>query len=1653
MPTSTATLQHSDLKEMLQLGLGVVTDLWNYKTKNWVTGVFATDIDQDGDMEILACSRDGRVRALTTEGQCDWERIVGKKTGVGTIACIPPDEGKDSPVRIIAGTRDGKIYALDKDGKTISKDGKLYTFNRSGKAIDREQEVEAYWHDTGRVIRQVYADPAHNSDIIIGSEDGSAYALDYISHELRWEFPMGSLVRAVFACDIDRDGKVETLIGADDRHLYVLNDEGRCIAKKDLQYPILAIFAASGDGKGETEIVVATDDKELIALTPDLSEERWRSRFDNRLRSLQVVDVDNDGQNEIIAGSEDRHIYILDAHGKVLWRYDVGYRVFSVYAVDFDNDGRVELLVGSEDKVHAYRIRLIKDLDKRIRRSYQASVKPSPLAGEDLSPEERHLLQDILREEVKQRLALKQITLKHVEYLLETGAYEQALSELLYLEQQKVQLLWHKERIGHIRTLCFGHISNDSKKEIVVGTNEGVLQVFHPGGRSRWSLPLGEQILTIQTGYLDRSRWEDIVAYLFDHSIRIVDGTKRQEKRRVSLDGSIACLHITATNRQGPAEIIVGSGEQKLSIYGSDLQTPTTAITTSRDIKFVYAHPMTHPIKENDIPEIVVGSTAKFVSAYTRNGTSLWEYETWERVRTVHIKDIDGDDHAEVLIGSDDRNIHVLDSKGHLKWRYYLPDHVITIDTADIDHDSKIEVLVGCGDAYLYVFSREGDLLWKYPTNDRIRVVRAEDIDNDGNVEIALGTEDELELLQVVNQQQIRTLMQQCLLALQHGKALREVLEELLQNPDPALRAFALSKYAEQCNLAPKDFEALERLVRDSSIEVRKALIRAIMANYAAHPQRASHLLNLLSMDTDQEVRLAFVEYILMLMKNDWATGFEYLERFSNNNDRFVRRAVVRKLHQLVDTSLEKSEAEVRPRDEAIFNLLLMAAQDEQSEWIQQEAARTLAHFLNSHYGNLIIYMHLFISREIRPSVLRLIAHNTTTPLVQNFITAVIPLLEDGSDADVREIVEQLVKALEDMRSLKYGGDNRIIYNEFRHLFTIRTIYDIAHYQCALDLNQFTPTNALAPIILNIFHDLSSITRNLNIYLRRDNIHDRLSSLLDAQRTIDTTRRFIEREYSIKLRGEPITKMPDHHLFELLLQRWYEIVLTQLNELRGKADLKAHLQTKTARYEEQVGIWLAVSNGGRGSADNVKITLLHSSDFEVIGENSRETEVIFSRGETQVEFTIRPLTACIDLTFEIIYDDAEAHLKRLSFGDRLELQDSPAEFHYIPNPYSTGTPTHDSKMFYGREADIAFLKNNLTRTSAQTVIILYGQRRSGKTTLLFHLVNSPVLEGHIPVLIDMQRESYQITASKFLHNVASQIARTLKKHSIQVCSLAQEEFTSNPTFTFDVFLDDVEEKLGEQKLILLLDEFEVLEEQVAKGRLEPEIFHYLRSLMQHRPWINFLLSGTHQIEQLTTGYWSVFFNIARHYRLLRLSEQGAEDLIQRPVENFLEYDPFSLKKIRQLTADQPYLIHLMCRSLVDHCNEKRKSYVTINDVNIVLREVMQTGKFHFNWIWEQIVAEERIALAVIAEGGKEEGRLLSFAEIEEIYRHYRIPYNREQVEAALKSLIDHDVVESVCEESRDSASDSMRYRIPVGLIRRWLHQEKLLEQAIHSWHG
>src|SRR5262245_5515613 len=161
------------------------------------------------------------------------------------------------------------------------------------------------------------------------------------------------------------------------------------------------------------------------------------------------------------------------------------------------------------------------------------------------------------------------------------------------------------------------------------------------------------------------------------------------------------------------------------------------------------------------------------------------------------------------------------------------------------------------------------------------------------------------------------------------------------------------------------------------------------------------------------------------------------------------------------------------------------------------------------------------------------------------------------------------------------------------------------------------------------------------------------------------------------------------------------------------------------------------------------------------------------------------------------------------------------------NPYIAGNPVTSPEMFFGREDVFAFVRQALIGKHRDNVIILYGQRRTGKTSALYQM-NRHLGARYVCVLLDLHGLALE-GLDGFLWEVANSIARALRRdYRIELSPPPRTAFQQNPRSQFEnVFLNQVWAALGDRHLLLMLDEAIRLQEQVQAGKLEPEVFEYL----------------------------------------------------------------------------------------------------------------------------------------------------------------------------------------------------------------------------------
>jgi AAA+ ATPase superfamily predicted ATPase len=389
----------------------------------------------------------------------------------------------------------------------------------------------------------------------------------------------------------------------------------------------------------------------------------------------------------------------------------------------------------------------------------------------------------------------------------------------------------------------------------------------------------------------------------------------------------------------------------------------------------------------------------------------------------------------------------------------------------------------------------------------------------------------------------------------------------------------------------------------------------------------------------------------------------------------------------------------------------------------------------------------------------------------------------------------------------------------------------------------------------------------------------------------------------------------------------------------------------------------------------------------------------------------------------------------------------------LPNPYIVGRPIRpeDGRLFAGRREEFLAIEEKL---QTGVGLVIYGQRRIGKSSILLHL-GERLPHSLLPVYLNLQQLMANTTGG-FLRAVGNEIVKQLsdkldarragfirKESETEAVppeggvtnSLARalpppEEFAREPFLSLNQLLDEIERRLAPgQRLLLSFDEFEVLEQRVNAGKIEKEIFAYLRGVTQTGRGFTLLFAGLHTLEQMTREYWNPFFQSVQTVRIGYLSELDARQLIIDPVDQFpLSYDEEAIDRIIAVTNSHPYLMQNVCHNLVNRLNDpfQRSNRAKVEDVEAVLEKTLETSGYYFDdYVWNWSSADERVALSLLAEAGEWAG----FAMVE---RHL----GREAALDATRSL----VARSILKERTDR--DELVFRFQIPLSRMWAQKTK-----------
>lgn len=372
-------------------------------------------------------------------------------------------------------------------------------------------------------------------------------------------------------------------------------------------------------------------------------------------------------------------------------------------------------------------------------------------------------------------------------------------------------------------------------------------------------------------------------------------------------------------------------------------------------------------------------------------------------------------------------------------------------------------------------------------------------------------------------------------------------------------------------------------------------------------------------------------------------------------------------------------------------------------------------------------------------------------------------------------------------------------------------------------------------------------------------------------------------------------------------------------------------------------------------------------------------------------------------------------------------------------------------MFFGREDVLRSIKHEFSAQRKNISIVLYGERRTGKTSILLQIANGRLGKEFVPVYIDVQemvmandREFFTKITSKIMESLAKFNAITPKPNKYSEINeiIEMYETKSNPYSVFSDFLDKVSGLLNEKYLVIMFDEYELLAMKIKSNQLSPDFIRYMRHLVQGRERLAFIFTGSKRDLTYAEKEWALMLSGAIAKYISFLAVEDALDLMKKPVGGKIQYNNKAIHKLFRLTARHPYLLQLFLQNLVDYINRAREYCVTVEEINYVLNYFLDNPPPHLFYVWSDSTSKERVILSALAEIIESDDQYVSMERTEEMLMKNGAVIDKKTIREAFITLVKKGVLN--CKKGQ------VAYNFKTDLLRYWTAREYPLFSTIEE---
>ncbi len=364
------------------------------------------------------------------------------------------------------------------------------------------------------------------------------------------------------------------------------------------------------------------------------------------------------------------------------------------------------------------------------------------------------------------------------------------------------------------------------------------------------------------------------------------------------------------------------------------------------------------------------------------------------------------------------------------------------------------------------------------------------------------------------------------------------------------------------------------------------------------------------------------------------------------------------------------------------------------------------------------------------------------------------------------------------------------------------------------------------------------------------------------------------------------------------------------------------------------------------------------------------------------------------------------------------------------NPYVAGNPVGGSDAFVGR-SDVLREVLRVLRRPKDNALVLYGQRRIGKTSILEHLAAWLPREGpYRPVYFDLQDKAAW-PLGRVLKALAETIARSLGQGPPQLSS-------EIPTSFRETWLPDILASLPEgSSLVLLFDEFDVLAEPRSE-QAAGAFFPYLRRLLTTDPGkLQFIFVIGRNVDDLDTIALSLFKGTDAR-RVSLLSRTDIATLLRLSEANgTLHWKEEAVERVWHLTNGHPFLTQQLCSHVWERAYDEDPGGTPMPgsaEIDAVVDGVLDASQNTLEWLWNGLPPAERVVTSALAEAGPDP---ITADQLETRLHESGVRVVIRDLQNAPRQLEDWDILEP--------AEGGRRFRVE--LLRRWVVAYKPLHRV------